>query len=99
MVGYAADYPWSSYQFNGQGMASALLSQHPLNRARGRSTGERRRQCCESFREHLEAELNDEIRQTTNGNYVLGDSRFSAEVEAMLPRRVTPGKVGRPEKT
>jgi hypothetical protein len=34
--------------------------------------------------------------QATNGNYVLVDSRFGAEVEAMLQRRVMPGKSGRP---
>jgi putative transposase len=50
------------------------------------------------FQVHLEPEMLDEIRQATNGNYVLGDSRFSAEIEAMLQRRVTPGKAGRPVK-
>ncbi|MGB7932912.1 MAG: hypothetical protein WCH04_11930 [Gammaproteobacteria bacterium] len=30
--------------------------------------------------------------------YVLGDARFSAGIEAMLRRRVTPGKAGRPAK-
>jgi hypothetical protein len=33
--------------------------------------------------------------QYINRNYVLGGSRFSAEIEAMLRRRVTPGKAGR----
>jgi putative transposase len=50
------------------------------------------------FQAHQEPELIDAIRQATNGNYVLGDSRFSAAVEAMLRRRVTPGKAGRPVK-
>jgi putative transposase len=98
MVEHPADYPWSSYRFNGQGMANALLSQHPLYRALGQSNEERCRQYRELFQAHLEPELIDEIRQATNGNYVLGDSRFSAEVEAMLQRRVTPGKAGRPVK-
>ena len=46
-------------------------------------------------RVHLETALVDEIRQ---GNNVLGDARMSAEIEAMLRRRVTPGKAGRPGK-
>jgi putative transposase len=98
MVEHPPDYPWSSYRFNGQGMANALLSQHPLYRALGQSSGERCRQYRELFREHLEPELINEIRQATNGNYVLGDARFRAEIEAMLHRRVTPGKAGRPVK-
>ena len=98
MAEHPADYPWSSYRFNGQGMASALLSQHPLYRALGQSNEERCRRYRELFHAHLEPELIAEIRQATNGNYVLGDARFSAEVEAMLQRRVRPGKAGRPVK-
>jgi putative transposase len=49
-------------------------------------------------RVHLETALVDEIRQATSGNYVLGDARISAEIEAMRRRRVTPGKAGRPGK-
>jgi REP-associated tyrosine transposase len=96
MVEHPADYPWSSYRSNGQAMANARLSQHPLYRTLGQSNEERCRQYRELLQAHLEPELIDEIRLATNGNYVLGDSRFSAEVEAMLQRRVTPGKAGRP---
>jgi putative transposase len=49
-------------------------------------------------RAHLETALIDEIRQATSGNYVLGDARISAEIKAMLRRRVTPGKAGRTAK-
>jgi putative transposase len=98
MVGHPADYPWSSYQFNGQGIANALLSQHPFYRALGQSNEERCRAYRELFQAHPEPELTDKIRQATNGNYAPGDSRFSAAVEAMLQRRVTPGKAGRPVK-
>jgi len=53
----------------------------------------------ELFRVHLEPGLVDEIRQATNGNYALGTTRFREEIEAMLQRRVTPGKAGIPVKT
>jgi len=79
-------------------MANALLSQHPLFRALGRSDEERSRVYRALFQSHLELELIDNIRQATNGNYVLGDARFSSEIKAMLQRRVRPGKAGRPEK-
>ena len=79
-------------------MANALVRQHPLYRALGQSDEERGRAYRELFQAHLEPELIDKIRQATNGNHVLDDARFSAEIEAMLQRRVTPGKAGRPEK-
>jgi hypothetical protein len=50
--------------------------------------------CADDYQRYLQ----DLDGQATNGNYVLGDSRFGAEVEAMLQRRVTPGKAGRPVK-
>ena len=40
----------------------------------------------------------DAIRRTTQGNYVLGSRRFAEEVAAMLGRRTTPGRRGRPAK-
>ena len=50
--------------------------------------------CADDYQRYPE----DLAGQATNGNFVLGDSRFGAEVEAMLLRRVTPGKSGRPVK-
>jgi hypothetical protein len=38
----------------------------------------------------------NEIRSTTNGNYVLGSVRFQQEIEKMLGRRVVKGNAGRP---
>jgi putative transposase len=38
----------------------------------------------------------DEIRRATNGNFVLGNSRFAEEIGVMLGRRTVPGKPGRP---
>lgn len=52
----------------------------------------------ELFRYELEPGLVDEIRKATHGNFALGDNRFSAEIKAVLGRRVVPGKSGRPRK-
>jgi putative transposase len=79
-------------------MANALLSQYPLYRALGQSDEECCRRYRETFQAHLEPELIDQLRQATNGNHALGDARFSAEIEAMLRRRATPAKAGRPAK-
>ena len=39
----------------------------------------------------------DDIRKTTNGNFVLGADKFKREIEQVLGRRVEPGKSGRPK--
>ena len=52
----------------------------------------------ELFRYALEPGLVDQLRQATNGNVVLGNDRFSEEIEKMLGRRVTHGRAGRPRK-
>ena len=38
----------------------------------------------------------DQIRAATNGNFVLGDNRFAAEIEQALGRRAKRGAPGRP---
>lgn len=46
----------------------------------------------------MEPGLIDEIRLSTNGNYISGNEKFKKEIANMLECRVTPGKVGRPGK-
>ena len=52
----------------------------------------------ELFRFQLDPGLIDEIRKATNGNYVLGSSRFQEQVAWALGRRVVRGQSGRPKK-
>lgn len=98
MVEHPADYPWSSYRVNGEGQSSDMVVPHDEYLRLGRSDTLRRKQYRELFSTHLEPDLLDDIRQSTNGNYVLGNSRFKEEIATMLKRRVTPGKAGRPIK-
>jgi putative transposase len=44
----------------------------------------------------LDPEAIQEIRDSTNGGYALGDSRFKEQLQAMVGRRVVRGKAGRP---
>jgi len=98
MVEYPAEYAWSSYRYNDQGLDNTLLSPHPLQNAPGQSKEDVCRRYRALFYAHIEHGLIDEIRRTTNGNYVFGDERFINEIELILRRRVTPGKAGRPLK-
>ena len=46
----------------------------------------------------MNAELWKEIRGIVNKGLALGSERFTAQIEALMDRRVTPRKAGRPEK-
>jgi len=49
----------------------------------------------ELFRFERDPGLVDEIRKATNGNFALGDQRFSALIESAPAKWVTTGKSGR----
>lgn len=98
MVTHPAEYRWSSYRANAQSEFSHLITPHAQYLSLGDthiSTAEVYR---ELFRSELEIGMVDQIRAATNGNYVLGGSRFAAEIEAMIGRRVRRGCPGRPKK-
>lgn len=99
MVAHPAEYPWSSYRMNAQGESAEWLAPQVLYLGLGLDAASRFAAYRALFHHELEPGLVDEIRQTTNGNFALGDGRFVAEVEQMLGRRVARGKPGRPFKT
>lgn len=98
MVEHPGDYRWSSYRANAQGEESLLLKPHALYLSLGEDAAKRSTAYRELFRYELEPGLVDEIRKATNGNYVLGNSRFSEQIAQVLGQRVEPGKTGRPRK-
>lgn len=74
-----------------------MIEPHPLYLALADTIVARAGVYREFFRHQLDAGLVDQIRSVTNGNYVVGSSRFTAEVERALGRRATRGQVGRPK--
>ncbi len=96
MVEHPADYRWCSYRTNAQGEASVLIQPHGLYLSLGRDEAARLEAYRAFFQHELEPGLIDKIRQATNGNVVLGDTRFGDEIARALGRRVTPGQAGRP---
>lgn len=98
MVGYPADYLWSSYHANAHGEADAVVQPHPLYEALGTDAASRQAAYRELFRYELEPGLVDQIRRSTNGNFALGNARFAKEVAAIIGRRAVPGLSGRPRK-
>lgn len=98
MVEHPADYRWSSYRANAQGEESPLIRPHDLYLSLGLDGLSRQAAYRELFRHALEPGLVDEIRRATNGNFALGSELFGEQIAAVLGRRVTPGKSGRPRK-
>jgi REP-associated tyrosine transposase len=96
MVRHPRQYPWSSYRVNGDGKPDTLITPHDLYLRLGRS----RRERAESYRELLQSRLDEttlsDIRQATNGGFVLGSGRFAQKIARMLGRRVERGMPGRP---
>jgi putative transposase len=97
MVEHSAEYRWSSYRVNAQTEQSRLVRPHYLYQTLGTSGGSRADAYRELFRHQLDAGLVDQIRSATNGNYALGSSRFTAEVEDTLEQRAIRAKPGRPK--
>ena len=98
MVGHPKDYRWSSYACNGLGAPDRLISPHDQYARLGPSHQERLDAYRALFASRLDATQIEAIRKATNGNYTLGDSRFSEEIARMLECRVVPGQSGRPRK-
>lgn len=98
MVEHPGEYQWSSYRANAQGEASSVLRPHESYRRLGTDEQARHTAYRELFRYQLDSGLVDEIREATNGNYVLGSSRFQEQVARALGRRVVRGRSGRPKK-
>ena len=96
MVEQPSDYSWSSYQINALGKASELCTAHPLYLALGVDSIERQSNYRELFKHHVEGQLLEEIRLSTNQGMVLGNDWFKVDVERLTGRRMTAKKKGRP---
>ena len=98
MVVKPQDYRWSSYHANGLGRANALLTPQEEYLRLGTTETERRGAYRALFRAQVDEALTEEIRDATNGNFVLGSTRFQDQIAQVLGRRVVRGKAGRPVK-
>jgi len=98
MVRHPRDHPWSSYRSNAEGTADPLLTPHEEYLRLGATDAERYRIYAGLFASQLAAEDLAEIRQATNGGYVLGDGSFREVLARSLGRRVARGHAGRPAK-
>jgi len=98
MVVHPREYRWSSYCANAEGRKNKLLTPHEQYLKLDREELARRKSYRALFKAHVDVNIDNKIREATNGNVVLGDDRFQAEIARTLGRRVTKGKAGRPKK-
>jgi putative transposase len=96
MVAQPCDYRWSSYNVNALGAATSLIVPHPLYEALATTAAERQAAYRALFHDELCTDELQAVRRATNGNFVLGNERFSDAVSDALDRIVVPQKGGRP---
>ncbi len=89
MVDHAGEYPWSSFQQNGLGKEIELITPHELYLALGKTKEERQIAYQALFKGRMESAVLETIRNATNKGWVLGDNRFTEEIEAMANRRLS----------
>ncbi len=91
MVDHPAEYPWSSYRYNGVGKPVKLLTPHPIYRSLGQSDHERQSAYRALFSTgNIPNYPIEAIREATNKSWVLGDGKFKQQIEAQLGRRLPP---------
>lgn len=98
MVGDPGEYSWSSYACNALGIKTELQTPHSEYLSLGKTKEERLENYRALFKAHLNAELLKEIRESVNKGLALGSEHFTAQIEALMDKRVTPRKAGRPKK-
>ena len=98
MVNDPSENRWSSYQCNGLGKTSDLLTPHPEYLALGSTIQERQVNYRDLFKAHTAKVMLEDIRDCINKGLALGNDRFTAEIEELTNKRVTAGVKGRPKK-
>jgi len=96
-VGHPREYLWSSYKANAEGKKSKFITPHDQYMQLDHRSLERRKAYRGLFKAYTEQPFDNEIRVATNGNYVLGNTKFQEQIAKTLGRRVTRGKAGWPK--
>jgi putative transposase len=99
MVACPEEYKWSSFQANGLGKTSKLVTPHAEYLSLGATTQERTQNYRSFFDAQVRPEMLRQIRQSTRKGLVIGSQRFAQETEALTLRRARPARIGRPAKS
>lgn len=90
MVKHPRYYPWSSYGANALGKSDPLITPHPLYLALDNQPHQRQAAYQALFQVHIDPETLEDIRQSTQKGWALGNDKFKVEIERLLDRRTRP---------
>ncbi|MBI5449775.1 MAG: transposase [Gammaproteobacteria bacterium] len=90
MVDHPGGYRWSSYHVNALGKHDSLVQPHDRYLALDASAEGRQAVYRDLFRASIDVTTLNEIRQSTQKGWVLGNDRFKEEIEKLLQRRAQP---------
>ncbi|MCW8935597.1 MAG: transposase [Gammaproteobacteria bacterium] len=88
MVKQLSDYPWSSYACNALGETNELLTPQREYKNLAKTKAGRSSAYSKIFRKKLGSQELDDIRESTNKAWVLGDDKFKEKIAKQLDRAV-----------
>jgi putative transposase len=94
IVGHPAEYKWSSYLANAEGVDDRLTSPHQELIALGDGQAARQHAYKNLFGEALEPPLLVRIRESTLGGYPLASEEFKAQIAAKFGTKLEPSRPG-----
>lgn len=98
MVKHPADYPWSSYRSNADGLANSYLTPHPLYLSLSAAGRDSYLAYRDLFGHELDKELVHSIRTAACFSTPLGSNQFKQRIEQLANRKLGYAKRGRPVK-
>ncbi len=90
MVEHPAEYPWSSYQRNALGKRIELITPHFLYQGLAKTDKTRQKRYTALFDKRIPDYTLEEIRDSINRAWVLGDGLFKRQIEKQTGRRASP---------
>jgi len=96
LVAKAADYAWSSHQHYVGMRNDKLVRPHPLYWQTGNTPFAREAAYAELVAQGVTQKQQSEVTDSVVKSWVLGEPSFVAQLQKQTPRRLSPGKAGRP---
>ncbi len=98
MVKTPKAYRWSSYKHNALGQENALITQHAIYKALGKTKAQRMAAYQSLFKAYIDDETLGAIRASWQTGTPLGNDHFREKIEAKLKCKVGQARRGRPSK-
>jgi len=90
MVEHPVEYPWSSYQYNAVGKSIAVITPFSCYLSLGKTKKKRQAAYRALFDYQIPDYALQEIRDSINKAWVLGDEQFKKQIEVQAGRRASP---------